>query len=80
MVGRMFTEQIPSLTTVRRAGAEAAGRAYLELLYAEHGGSVAAIARAAQSSRYQVRTYLIRYGIGRYAPKPKRGKKGKANV
>lgn len=76
----MFTEPIPSLAAVRREGAEQAGRRFLEALYAEHGDNVSAIARAAKATRLQVKTYMRRYGIGRFAPKPPRGKKGKANV
>jgi uncharacterized membrane protein YebE (DUF533 family) len=60
----MFTEQGPSLAQVRREGAERAGREFLEALHAEHGDNISAIARAAQTTRYQVRVYLRRYGIG----------------
>jgi transcriptional regulator with GAF, ATPase, and Fis domain len=69
MVNRMseFNDQIPSLAQVRREGAEDAGRRFLEALHAEHGDNVSAIARAAKSSRLQVKTYMKRYGIGRYA-------------
>jgi DNA-binding NtrC family response regulator len=71
MVSRMFTEPGPSLAEARRDGAEAAGRALLEALHAEHGGNISAIARAAQATRQQVRQYLRRYGIGRHAKKGK---------
>lgn len=69
MVRHMFSDPIPSLAEVRRDGAEQAGRAYLETLYATHGDNVSAIARDAKATRLQVRTYLRRYGIGRYAKK-----------
>jgi DNA-binding NtrC family response regulator len=71
MVSHMSTEEGPSLAEARRDGAEAAGRALLEALHAEHGGNISAIARAAQATRQQVRQYLRRYGIGRHAKKGK---------
>jgi hypothetical protein len=66
MVRHMFNEPIPSLAEVRRAGAEEAGRAYLEALHREHGDNLSAITRAAKATRTQVRTYLRRYGIGQW--------------
>ena len=62
-----FSDPLPSLAEVRRDGAEEAGRRYLEALHAEHGDNLSAIARASQASRHQVRAYLRRYKIGRFA-------------
>lgn len=69
MVDRMscFQEPLPSLAEVRRQGAEDAGRTFLQALHEQHGDNVSAIARAAQASRCAVKTYMKRYGIGRYA-------------
>lgn len=53
-----------SLADVHRGAAAQVGRAYLEMLHREHGDNISAIARAAQTTRYQVRVYLRRYGIG----------------
>lgn len=53
-----------SLADVRRGAAAQVGRAYLEMLHREHGDNISAIARAAKTTRHQVRTYLRRYGIG----------------
>jgi DNA-binding NtrC family response regulator len=62
-----FQDALPSLAQVRRQGAEAAGRTFLEALHEQHGGNVSAIARAARASRHAVKAYMKRYGIGRFA-------------
>jgi hypothetical protein len=62
-----FQDALPSLAQVRRQGAEDAGRTFLQALHEEHGDNISAIARAARASRCAVKTYMKRYGIGRFA-------------
>lgn len=64
-----FQDALPSLAEVRRQGAEDAGRIFLMAMHEEHGDNISAIARAARASRCAVKTYMKRYGIGRFAKK-----------
>jgi hypothetical protein len=56
-----------TLASVRARGADDAARALLARLDAQHGGNLSAIARDTGAERVHVRSYMKRYGIGRYA-------------